>query len=579
MDRLPLCLMSARARRRSPWLSVAIALMVLSNAGLSTAQLAVRPGDERLEVAVSDGEPGEEEIDYPAPGWAVADETGLVVSVRAVEIVGSTVYDETDFRPIVQPFLDRKLDSAGLTALVQAVTRLYVEGGFVSSGAVLPDQDLGGGVVILHVVEGHLGEVRVEGTSHFTKRYFADRLRHAGRAPVQIDRLTDQIAEFQRDPRIARVHASLEAGSVAGESRLVLVVAEASQIDAQLNVSNERPPSVGMTGGGLDLSYSNFVGHGESLSASFRFSEGLRQYRVETALPITARGTELRAVYQRSEAAVVNSAFRVLDIDARSDSFQVELHQALIRKRSHDLNVALLGSWTRWRATVGGRETCFRADQLDCNPVVTALRARQEFIRRTPNAALLIRSTFSFGLDALDATEEGDSGLADGEFFTWLGQVRYLHRLEPERKRDGLRWLDRAVISFRGDVQLANDPLLSGERISVGGPQTVRGFQRNRLVRDNAVIGSLELRFPVIGREETRPTLEIAPFVDVAHAWNDRGRAPVRTISSAGLGIGVNPGWGLHARASWAYPIRRGVDEGEGLQRDGLYMELIWDVF
>ncbi|MGY8779992.1 MAG: BamA/TamA family outer membrane protein, partial [Longimicrobiales bacterium] len=129
-------------------------------------------------------------------------------------------------------------------------------------------------------------------------------------------------------------------------------------------------------------------------------------------------------------------------------------------------------------------------------------------------------------------------------------------------EHDRLQWLDRAVVSLRGDVQLANDPLLSGERIAVGGPQTVRGFQRNRLVRDNALIGSLELRFPIWGRDGSEPRVELSPFVDVAYAWNDR-----------------DPGAGLHIQASWAQPIRRGVQDGEGLQRDGVYMELIWNAF
>lgn len=551
-------------------------LLVASYSGLSSAQLAVRPGDEPLEVDEPDAELFKD-TPYEPFGSNSREKSGLNVRVRAVEIAGSSVYGESDFHPVVQPFLNRNLDTAGLAGLVQAVTQLYVEDGYVSSGAVLPDQDLDGGILVIQVIEGRLAEVRVEGAKRFRDDYFIDRLRHAGRAPLQIDRLTDQIAQFQRDRRIARVHSKLQAGNQIGESRLLLVVTETSQIDAQLSVSNERPASVGMAGGGIDVSYSNIIGYGEVLSASFRFSEGLHQYRVETALPVTSRGTEFRATYQRSEAEVVNSAFRVLDIDADSQSFRIELHQALIRKRNHELSIALLGSWTRWRSTVGGHETCFRADQLDCAPIVTALRARQEFIHRRPNSALLLRSTFSFGLDALGATQERQSRIADSDFFTWLGQARYLHRLETQNDR--LQWLDRAMVSLRGDIQLANDPLLSGERIAVGGPQTVRGFQRNRLVRDNALIGSVELRFPISGRDGSEPRVELSPFVDVAYAWNDRDQAPVRTISSAGLSLAISPGAGLHFQASWAHPIRRGVQGGEGLQRDGVYMELIWDAF
>ena len=179
-----------------------VILLMASYAELSFAQLAVRPGDEPLQLEMPNAALFED-TPYEAPSSISREKSGLSIWVRTVEIAGSSVYEPSDFRPVVQPFLNRNLDTAGLAGLVQAVTQLYIQDGYLSSGAVLPDQDLDGGVVVIQVIEGRLTEVRVEGAEHFKEDYFIDRLRHAGRTPVQIDRLTDQIAEFQR----AKIHA------------------------------------------------------------------------------------------------------------------------------------------------------------------------------------------------------------------------------------------------------------------------------------------------------------------------------------------------------------------------------------
>ncbi|HKZ04466.1 MAG TPA: ShlB/FhaC/HecB family hemolysin secretion/activation protein, partial [Methylomirabilota bacterium] len=139
-----------------------------------------------------------------------------------------------------------------------------------------------------------------------------------------------------------------------------------------------------------------------------------------------------------------------------------------------------------------------------------------------------LRSRFSFGIDALGATVNSDPDVPDGRFFAWLGQAQWASRLPL---------LDAQMI-VRTDVQLTPDPLLVLEQVSVGGRYTVRGYRENTLVRDNALLASVELRVPLARNKPWADYLELAPFFDYGRAWQAVGETsdPI-DIYSVGMGL------------------------------------------
>ncbi len=177
------------------------------------------------------------------------------------------------------------------------------------------------------------------------------------------------------------------------------------------------------------------------------------------------------------------------------------------------------------------------------------LRFIQEWLSRSPNQVLAARSTFSWGLDALDATIN-DNDLPDGRFFAWLGQFQWARRLAET---------DNQLV-FRLQGQLTSDPLLPMEQFAVGGLWSVRGYRTNALVRDQGFASSLELRIPVMHREDGAPLLQVVPFVDAGGAWY-KGRGgdtpDPKTIASAGLGIRFDPHERIHAELYWGHAFQK----------------------
>ena len=73
-----------------------------------------------------------------------------------------------------------------------------------------------------------------------------------------------------------------------------------------------------------------------------------------------------------------------------------------------------------------------------------------------------------------------------------MGQFQWVQRLSP-----------RILMLAKVNTQLTPDSLLSLEKISIGGVDTVRGYRQNQLVADNGVVGGVEVRIPLTSNVET----------------------------------------------------------------------------
>jgi hemolysin activation/secretion protein len=185
------------------------------------------------------------------------------------------------------------------------------------------------------------------------------------------------------------------------------------------------------------------------------------------------------------------------------------------------------------------------------------------------------RSRLSLGIDALNSTINEDK-LPDSRFLAWLGQVQWARRLTDW----GLQVISRL------DVQLTTQPLLPLEQIAVGGRYTVRGYRENQVVRDNALLTSVEARIPVVRNTWWADVVQLAPFIDYGYAWNTRfvTLAP-RNLASVGLGLR----WALTLTSPvllrpefeiyWGVPLNNVKTSGGNLQDLGVHLQFVLAAF
>jgi hemolysin activation/secretion protein len=179
------------------------------------------------------------------------------------------------------------------------------------------------------------------------------------------------------------------------------------------------------------------------------------------------------------------------------------------------------------------------------------------------------------GVDALNSTiNEGD--LPDSRFVVWLGQVQWARRLTDW----GLQVIARL------DVQLAAHPLLSLEQIAVGGRFTVCGYRENQVVRDNAILASVESRIPLVRNAWWADVVQLAPFIDYGNAWNTRfATLAPRNLASVGLGLR----WALTLTSPvplrseleiyWGVPLNNVQTVGGNWQDAGVHLQFVLAAF
>ncbi|MFK8184229.1 MAG: ShlB/FhaC/HecB family hemolysin secretion/activation protein [Phormidesmis sp.] len=510
------------------------------------------PFDEVIEGQTEDGRTEEER------GGGRSEGPPVTFRVSEIQVLGNTRF-ESEIEALVRDLEAQDITLADLLTLRAEITKLYVDAGYISSGAFVPANQVfeNNGTVSIQVVEGELEQIQILGLNRLRERYVRNRLRRAAQPPLNVNRLEQELQLLQVDPLLQSVNADLTAGSGPGENILVLDLTEADAFWGRFEIDNYRSPSIGSLQGTATVEHLNLLGLGDRLNLGYGLTEGLDTYQTNYTLPVNGRGGTAQIRYQTSESNIVEDAFAEAGIRSESDTLSLNFRQPISRSISHEFTLG-----------IGFDRRVSRSFILDDMPFsfsvgpeegvskVSALRFSQEWVNRDRNTVLAARSQFNVGLGLFDATVNNLG--TDGRFFSWQGQFQWVEQFSPE-----------TLLLTRLNTQLTPDSLLPLERFSIGGINTVRGYAQNQLVTDNAVTLSTELRFPVA------EGLQLTPFIDAGGGWNNQ--APNLNPSfllGTGLGLRWQPLDYLNLRLDYGIPLISANDKGNSLQENGFYFSL-----
>lgn len=505
------------------------------------------------------------------------------VFVREFQFDGHTVFTTQELQAVAVPYTNREVTTEDLEGLRTAVTLLYVQRGYVTSGAIIPDQAVTDAIVQIQVIEGRIADINVEDARWLWPGYYRRRIALGAGPPVNVYTLQERLQLLQQDPHVQRINAELRRGIAPGQSELNVRVSESRPFKAWVEFNNYQSPAVRAERWLATLAHESLTGNGDRLQFTYGQSIPMNNttgvlplINVSYVLPITAYDTSLAVAYRRSDFNVVTEPFRTLGIEGHTEIFSVTLQQPVYRTLTNQLNVGVQGEYLYNKNLLLGQPFDFFAGYRNGVANVAALRFLQDWTYRTQDSIIGVRSRFSVGLDVLDATINSGP-VADGRYFSWVGQVQGLHRFDQYA---GSQLLGRI------DVQLTNDRLFPLEQMPIGGRHSVRGYREISLLRDNAFLFSIEPRFPIArwafgAREDL---LQVAPFFDYARAWaaKDPTEAP-RSLMSVGVGLRTAflPNNRGYFEIYWGYQLRgSGTNDPPyittgNLQDHGIHLQLV----
>ncbi|MEM9004336.1 MAG: ShlB/FhaC/HecB family hemolysin secretion/activation protein [Cyanobacteria bacterium P01_F01_bin.86] len=505
------------------------------------------------------------------PGFEVP---GTIV-VREFEVLGSTVFSATELATVTAPYTNTPITFAELLEARAAVTQLYLDAGYITTGAFIPTDQVidDGGVVNIQVVEGFLETVVVEGNEELVPGYLSSRIERAAGDPLNVNRLLEGLQVLQLDPLVETITAELSTGTQVGGGVVTVSVEEADSFDILLAVDNGRSPTVGSfrrQAGFRDL---NLSGLGDTLAFTYSNTEGSNTFDIAYTVPVSPANTTVGISYSHTNSEVIDDDFEILSIESESNNVQFTLRHPLIQTPTEELALSLELSHSHTESTFQlpdePRLGFPFAGAPDGEATVTAIRLGQEWTQRTADRVFAVRSQFSVGTDWFGATQnEGDS--PDSNFFSWQGQAQWLQVLAPD-----------TLLLARVDGQLANRPLLSLEQFRLGGLGSVRGYPQNRILADSGVFASLEARVPVMRIPEWDSLVQVTPFFDWGHAWNngDRADPDPATLISIGAGVLWQVSDRMTARLDYGIPLINDDNSGNSLQESGILFSITGRLF
>lgn len=495
------------------------------------------------------------------------------IAVGQIKVLDSTVFDEKDFRTIVQPFEGRELTKEETRQVADAITQLYLNKGYVNSRAIALTSQSNAGILEIRVIEGQLAEIEIQGLKRINRSYICNRIRLGARVPFNTSDLEDQLRLLRLDPLFSNIEASLRPAGKVGQSILVVRVEEANPLTSAVSIDNYSPASVGSERLGVSLSHRNLTGNGDELAAAYfrTTTGGAEVLDFSYQMPVNSMNGKVlfRVAPNRNE--ITQSPFKELGIRGQQDVYEINYRQPLKRKPSEELALSLGFTHQSGQTFIfDNLATPFGVGpDKDGVSRTSVIKFSQDYTKRDPKGAWTARSQLNFGTGLFDVTINSGS-VPDSRFFSWQGQIQRVQQINTNN-----------LLIIQTDTQLTPNSLLASQQFVIGGGQSIRGFRQNARSGDNGFRIAIEDRITLQRDEAGGATIQIAPFVDMGAIWNhpdNPNKIPSQTfLASAGLGLLWNQAMGiknLSLRLDYAIPFVDLKDKGNNAQDEGLYFSL-----
>jgi hemolysin activation/secretion protein len=468
-----------------------------------------------------------------------------------------------------------------LKAVAQAITRWYRSRGFVTSRAFIPAQTVEGGRVRIRVIEGKVGDLRVEGNRYFSRDLLVAQIQvHPGEI-LWLPRLEDALSRLNAHPD-RKAKLVLTPGSRPETTDLILQVTDRRPVHVSTEVDTLGTNTTGEIRQGLTLTHGNLTGHDDRLGVRGIVTEfsGLWGGSLGYVRPLSHSGW-----------------MATLDCSGVKSSVGGDLKDLLARGEAVAISPGLIIPWFRhlssttrlapnaWRSKTeqGGSAGSDRPAGFELEMQTgfdwKRVRTRLDEKSHSKDDLRVVR----WGTHLLERDAHGQSFLIQG---LRLGIGNLLGGSHPEdpaasRSKAGgsfLRWLVNGLrvqqgpwgtsLVLRGSAQVTTDRLVPAEQLRLGGFDTVRGYPEGEFLADAGYQTTVEFRAPLMrlfvseGNRTSlflhlKQSLLLVAFWDFAEGFT---RDPASTedadmrLSGVGCGLRLRPTSEslLHIDFGWA---------------------------
>lgn len=504
-----------------------------------------------------------------APMAAPAPKAGQASFVlTAVSFNGNTVFTGEALQALVADTLGKRVTLADLQLLAARVTEHYRAHELILTQTVVPSQDITGGKVEFSVLEGRLGQVRIERINDVAVPDSVVQGLVAGLPKGQpMTRLALERAVLMLSDLPGMVtQASLEAGDEAGTFDLVLELKAAPRTNLSVDLDNQGSRATGEYRIGASARINSPFGRGDNFDLRLlnAFGKGLTFGRGSYELPVGARGVRASLAYARVEYEL-GKDFAALGAYGTADVVELAATYPLLRSRAQNLFGKASVEFKRLKDHLGtGSQASLKH--------MGNLAAGFVYERRDGwMSGGYVSASLTGYIGKLDIRSQADL-LLDQDGFGRHTNGRFARASYQMSRLQYLSAKLSAYLALAG--QWANKNLDSADKIAGGGPRTIRAFSGSTGIGDEARIVNAELRWSVT------PDASLSLFYDIGRVCVNHtplaGEDNHRSLSGYGLGLYWTVAGGAALRASVAWPrLNTGPSSSNDERSPRAYAQLV----
>ncbi|MBQ0270584.1 ShlB/FhaC/HecB family hemolysin secretion/activation protein [Providencia huaxiensis] len=387
--------------------------------------------------------------------------------ISEIQFVGATQLTTKTQTQLTSSYLKRCLTLSEIQKLTKHVTNYYMEQGFITSQAIIPEQDLSSHQLLLQVIEGHVETIEIENSPerlvHQIFPYQQGKilnLRHIEQGLEQLNRLSS-----------AKYTIDIQPGSQNGYSRVIIhQQGKKWPITSQLNLDNSGMEATGkqlLTGG---LTVDSPLGFGEQWSVSGNtdmdgsVSHHNRYIVANVNVPYGYWSYRYQ-FYRNSTLQQFYASGQQYRYEGKNTNQQLDISRLIYRDGKQRLT--LQSSLKHKNAN-----TQLASQTLSISsPTLTSLSFTPQYSTTLGQGYFTFNPAAEWGISAFGASPDTlakDSPRSHYRKFSLSSSYQYFFS-------NGLTYLT----SFYG--QYSPDNLYGIERISIGGQYSVRGYHEQSL--------------------------------------------------------------------------------------------------
>lgn len=456
--------------------------------------------------------------------------------IQSIQIVGNTLFDTSILLELVADARGQMLTLPQLGELVARITAYYQSKGYPLSRAIIPAQTIDLGVVRIEVLEARYGKVNLDNTSRVNSDLLQATLTplQSGQAIGQVE--MDHALLLLSDITGVVVNATLKPGEAVGTSDFLVETTPRPAISGHVVLDGYGNRYTGRARIGGTLNVNNPLHHGDTLSVSGLSSgSGMRYGRLAYESLLNGQGTRLGGAYSALNYTL-GDPLAALNAHGAAKVASLWAKHPLIRSRDLNLYGQIQYDGLQLRDRVDA--SAIRMDRSLANWTLNLTGdARDTFGAGGINTWSLGLTTGRVGFDD-NAAELADAATArtHGNFSKWNANLARLQAL-------GAR--DTVYIAVSG--QWSNTNLDASQKMSVGGPYTVRAYDMGAASGDSGYVVSAEYRHDL--SQARGGQWQVVAFIDSANVTVNRNTWTTGENSASLSGAGVGLNWS--GRGQW----------------------------